>query len=290
VKRAGSRTAAARAGLFLTGIRRAGAPREPAPFPFTLPLFRNLERLDFRAPVTFLVGENGCGKSTLLEGLAAGAGAVAAGGRDLERDPTLAGARAFARAFRFPRIRHPRATLFIRAEDVFGFTLRVGGEIEGLRAMEDELRASRPEGSWGQRLAMGAAAKERAALTRRYGAAPDARSHGETFLHLLQQRLVPRGLYFLDEPETPLSPTRVLALLALLRDRVALDCQFVIATHSPMLMAFPNATIYSFDAQASDTGIPAFLKRLTELGVDFKDLHTEQSSLEDIFVSLVHAK
>jgi predicted ATPase len=88
VKRAGSRKAAARAGLFLTGIRRAGAVRAPAPFPFTLPLFRDLERLDFRAPVTFLVGENGCGKSTLLEGLAAGAGAVAAGGRDRERDPT----------------------------------------------------------------------------------------------------------------------------------------------------------------------------------------------------------
>jgi predicted ATPase len=243
VKRTGSRKGAARSGLFLTGIRRAGAPREPDRFPFTLPLFRDLERLDFRAPVTFLVGENGCGKSTLLEGLAAGAGAVAVGGRELERDPTLAGARAFARAFRFPRTRHPRVTLFLRAEDVFGFTLRVGGDIEGLRAIEDELRASRPEGSWGQRLAVGAAAKERAALTRRYGEAPHARSHGETFLRLLQQRLVPRGLYFLDEPETPLSPTRVLALLALLRDRAAEDCQFVIATHSPILMALPQADI-----------------------------------------------
>lgn len=229
--------------MFLTGIRRAGAPREPVRFPFTLPLFRDLARLDFWAPVTVLVGENGCGKSTLLEGLAAGAGAVAAGGRDLERDPSLAGARAFARAFRFSRTRHPRTTLFIRAEDVFGFTLRVGREIEGLRAMEDELRASRPEGSWGQRLAIGAAAKERGALTRRYGAEPDARSHGETFLHLLQQRLAPRGLYFLDEPEAPLSPTRVLALLAILRDRVAQGCQFILATHSPILMALPAADI-----------------------------------------------
>jgi predicted ATPase len=193
--------------------------------------------------VTFLVGENGCGKSTLLEGLAAGTRALAAGRRDLERDPSLAGARAFARAYRFARARHPRATLFIRAEDVFGFTRKVGGEIESLRAMEEELRASRPEGSWGQRLAAGAAAKERAALTRRYGAEPDARSHGETFLHLLQQRLVPGGLYFLDEPEIPLSPTRVLALLAILRDRVAARCQFVIATHSPILMALPGADI-----------------------------------------------
>lgn len=230
-------------GRFLTGLRRSGARREAASFPFTLPLFRDLQRLDFRAPVTFLVGENGCGKSTLLEGLAAGAGAIAAGGRDLERDPTLAGARAFAAAFRFVRARHPHTALFLRAEDVFGFTQRVQREIDEMRAMEDELRASWPAGSWGQRLAVGAAAKERGALTRRYGPAPDARSHGETFLHLLQQRLVPRGLYLLDEPETPLSPTRVLALLAILRDRVARDCQLVIATHSPILMALPGADI-----------------------------------------------
>lgn len=250
MKRAGSRRAGAAPGVFLSGIRRAAARREPDHFPFGLPLFRDLTRLDFRARVTFLVGENGCGKSTLLEGLAAGAGAVAAGGRDLERDPTLAGARAFARAFRFQRVRHPRATLFLRAEDVFGFTLRVRASLDELGTMEDELRASRPEGSWGQRLAVAAAAKERAALTRRYGADPDARSHGETFLHLLQQRLVPRGLYFLDEPETPLSPTRVLALLAILLDRVAQDCQFIIATHSPILMALPRAEILHMEGGA----------------------------------------
>ncbi|HUM14531.1 MAG TPA: AAA family ATPase [Candidatus Nitrosotalea sp.] len=243
MKRAGSRKTAASTGLFLTGLRRGGARREPDRFPFTLPLFRALERLDLRARVTFLVGENGCGKSTLLEGLAAGAEAVAAGGRDLERDPTLAPARTFARAFRFQRARHPRVTLFLRAEDVFGFTQRVRGQMDELRSVEDELRTTLRDGSWGQRLAVGAAAKEHAALVRRYGADPDARSHGETFLHLLQQRLQPRGLYFLDEPETPLSPTRVLALLAILRDRVAHDCQFVIATHSPILMALPKAEI-----------------------------------------------
>jgi predicted ATPase len=249
VKRAGSRKAAPASGIFLTGIRRAGPLREPDRFPFTIPFFRALERLDLRARVTFLVGENGCGKSTLLEGMAAGVGAVAAGGRDLERDPTLAGARAFARAFRCRRVRHPRATLFLRAEDVFGFTLRVRRDIEGLGEVEDELRGALREGSWGQRLATGSAAGQRAALVRRYGADPDARSHGETFLHLLQQRLQPRGLYFLDEPETPLSPTRVLALLAILRDRAAQDCQFVIATHSPILMALPGAEILLLEGE-----------------------------------------
>jgi predicted ATPase len=90
---------------------------------------------------------------------------------------------------------------------------------------------------------MGVARGQRVALARRYGADPDARSHGETFLALLQTRLVPNGLYFLDEPETPLSPTRVLALIALFADRVRHGCQFVIATHSPLLMALPDATI-----------------------------------------------
>src|SRR6202011_5930656 len=223
---AGSRKTAPASGIFLTGIRRAGVLREPDRFPFTIPLLRGLDRLDLRARVTFLVGENGCGKSTLLEGLAAGVGAVAAGARDLERDPTLAGARAFARAFRCRRARHPRTTLFLRAEDVFGFTPRARRDIEGL-------------GEGGRR----------AALIRRYGADPDARSHGETFLPLLQQRLQPRGLYFLDEPEPPLSPTRVLALLAILRDRAAQDCQFVIAPHSPILMALPGAEILLLEGE-----------------------------------------
>jgi predicted ATPase len=276
VKRAGSRRAAAAAGIFLTGIRRASGRREPDRFPLTLPLFRGLDRLDFRARVTFLVGENGCGKSTLLEGLAAGAGAVVAGGRDLERDPTLAGARTFARAFRIQRARHPRTTLFLRAEDVFGFTLRVRRDIEGLSQVEDELRSTLREGSLGQRLATGAAAKERAALTRRYGADPDARSHGETFLHLLQQRLQPRGLYFLDEPETPLSPTRVLALLAILKNRTAEDCQFVIATHSPILMALPGAEILLLEA---DTIAPIGYREVEHVRITHAFLDDPESFL-----------
>ena len=76
---------------------------------------------------------------------------------------------------------------------------------------------------------------------------PHAKSHGETFLHLLKTRLVPNGLYFLDEPETPLSPFSVLALLVLIHDAVRTASQFVIATHSPMLLAFPEAQILRFD-------------------------------------------
>src|SRR5579883_130799 len=232
--------------LYLLAIRRAGDGRREG-FPWTLPLIRDLEELEFRAPITLLVGENGCGKSTLLEGLAAGMGAVAAGSRDLERDETLAAARAFAAGFRFVRRRHPRTKLFLRAEDVFGFTGRERRSLAELQELEEGFARDLPEGSYGRMLATGAMAGQRGALARRYGADPDARSHGETFLNLLQQRLAPNGLHFLDEPETPLSPTRVLGLLALLKDRVAHGCQFVIATHSPILMALPDAEILLLD-------------------------------------------
>ena len=94
---------------------------------------------------------------------------------------------------------------------------------------------------------MGSARGQRLALEGRYGADPDARSHGEVFLTLLASRLTPGGLHFLDEPEGPLSPRGVLQLIALIKDRVGRDCQFIIATHSPMLMAFPGAAIYVFD-------------------------------------------
>jgi predicted ATPase len=124
---------------------------------------------------------------------------------------------------------------------VFGYTNRLTTDIADLAAMEEDF-AALPEGP-GRDRAMGMARGERAALTRRYGENPDGRSHGETFLALLQTRLVPNGLYFLDEPETPLSPSRVLALIVLLDGCVKQGCQFIVATHSPLLMAMPDATI-----------------------------------------------
>lgn len=216
-------------------------------FPWSLALLRELDGLELAAPVTFLVGENGAGKSTLLEGMAAGMRAVAVGGRDLARDPTLAGAREMARGFRFVRRRHAKVRLFLRAEDVFGFTNRVGEAMRGLdedaAAFGEEMRAG-----YGRDLAQGVVRGQRAALARSYGENPDGRSHGETFLALLQRRLVPGGLYFLDEPETPLSPARVLALMAMLAQGVAAGSQFVIATHSPILMAQPGAAILEVSA------------------------------------------
>jgi len=85
------------------------------------------------------------------------------------------------------------------------------------------------------------------ALDRRYGDGLDTGSHGEAFLRFFGARVVARGTYFLDEPEAPLSPSRQLALLALLREMVDNDCQVILATHSPILLALPGAEIWSFD-------------------------------------------
>jgi len=234
--------------IFLSALRRRPEHTPDfSTFPWSLPLVRDLDELEFTAPVTFLVGENGCGKSTLLEGLAAGMDAVAAGRRDIARDPTLAAARAFAQGFVFVRRRHARTRLFLRAEDVFGFTQRVTDAMADLQSDAADIAASMPEG-YGRRLAMGVVQGQRAAFANSYGDNPDAQSHGETFLALLRRRLAPNGLYFLDEPETPLSPARVLALMALIADRVAEGCQFIIATHSPILMALPGAAILLVEA------------------------------------------
>jgi predicted ATPase len=228
--------------MFLSSLRRRpDAAIDPAAFPWSLPLVRDLVELSFTTPVTFLVGENGSGKSTLLEGIAAGMDAIAAGSRDLRHDPSLQAARDFAAGFVFARRRHARTRLFLRAEDVFGYTGRLAADMQDLSTIEQEL-AQLPEGS-GRDRATAMARGQRAALSQRYGDNPDARSHGETFLALLRTRLVPNGLYFLDEPETPLSPSRVLALIALLADCVDQGCQFVVATHSPILLALPGATI-----------------------------------------------
>ena len=231
---------------FLSAIRRRADIDPSAGFPWTLPVAASLDGLTFQAPVTFLVGENGSGKSTLLEALAVGMQAVAAGSRDLARDPSLGPARELARGFRFARRRHARTRLFLRAEDVLGFSRRIADEAEALSGIAEDLARELPEGV-GRTRAVGLARAQRAALAARYGEDPEGRSHGETFLALLQGRLAPDGLYFLDEPETPLSPTRVLALMAILTDRIARGCQFVIATHSPILMALPGAEILVID-------------------------------------------
>lgn len=219
-------------------------------FPFSVPALRELGSLDFGSPVTFLVGENGSGKSTLLEALAWAVQAVTVGSQPLEQDPTLEHVLPLGRALRPVWNRRVRRGFFLRAEDFFGFVKRVNQshtELERQGRMVREERPDLPEGEL-NRIAAPFEGSARA-LTHRYGADMDARSHGEQFLAFFQSRLVPGGLYLLDEPEAPLSPMRQLALLSVLKAEVEREepSQFVIATHSPILMALPGALILSFD-------------------------------------------
>ncbi len=218
-------------------------------FPFSVPTIASMTTLDFDAPVTCFVGENGSGKSTLLEAIAIAASLPSAGAANrAQDDPTLAEQLWLSRALKLTwRTRNNRG-FFLRAEDFFGFQNLLKRERlefeQTLQRMEEEYadRSAHAKG-----LAMGPLKASMGEMERRYGADPDARSHGEAFLNFFQQRLVPKGLYLMDEPEAALSPQRQLALLAMMFDLVADGAQFIIATHSPMLLAFPGARIYSFD-------------------------------------------
>lgn len=213
-------------------------------FPFNLPTIQNLSSLNFDSEVTFLVGENGSGKSTLLEAIALGAKSVGVGSEDLEADESLFPSKKLSKELKFIFNQRPLRGLFFRAEDCFGFTKRIKNEMRELEAFEKDF--TEKLSGYGRELAVGTVRGQRFALEQKYGKNPHAKSHGETFLELFKKRVVPKGLYLLDEPETPLSPLRQLALLSLLKEMVTKGCQFVIATHSPILMAFPKAKIYNF--------------------------------------------
>jgi predicted ATPase len=220
----------------------------PDAFPFNVPIIKNLEELAFTAPVTFLVGENGSGKSTLLEAIACAAGSITVGAENVSKDKSLASVRALAADLKLVWSKKTRRGFFMRSEDFFGFARRMSNLHD---EMEDELREigeeykDRPAAS--QELAEMSFKHELSSMRHSYGEGLDARSHGESYLALFQSRFVPGGLYLMDEPEAPLSPTRQLSFLALLHSMIAQDAQFIIATHSPILMAYPGAVILNCD-------------------------------------------
>lgn len=190
-------------------------------FPFTLPAVLALESIDFHPKVTFFIGENGSGKSTVLEALAVAARLNAEGGSKNFHFGTRESHSALHRHLRLTRgVARPRDAFFLRAESFYN----VATEIERLDAIHPLMSA------YG-------------------GLSPHAQSHGESFLALLMNRFRGKGLYFLDEPESALSPSRQLAVLARIHDLAKDDSQFIIATHSPLLMAYPEARIYEFSKE-----------------------------------------
>jgi predicted ATPase len=195
-------------------VARSAAPREG--YPWVLPVVRALaEPLALHPKVTYLIGENGTGKSTLLEAIAIGAGTNPEGGSSNYAFSTRDSHSALGDAVRLVRgARRPKTDFFLRAESFF----TAATYLEGL--------PRNPLDSYG-------------------GRSLHEQSHGESFLAVLIHRFGPNGLYLLDEPEAALSPQNCLTLLRRMHELIEGGSQFVIATHSPIVLAYPEATIYA---------------------------------------------
>ncbi len=190
-------------------------------FPFCVPALRQFEGMKLHPRVTFLVGENGSGKSTFLEALAEKLGFRASGGSRVGSVVAPAYESLLSPRLRIVRTRNrPSDGFFLRAESFYNWATEL-----------DELEATPFCGG---------------ALASYGGKSLHAQSHGEAFMNLLTQRLRGHGVYLFDEPEAALSPQRQLAMLVRMHDLVEEFSQFIIATHSPLLMAFPGAWIYQF--------------------------------------------
>jgi predicted ATPase len=216
-------------------------------FPFNLEIVRSLSAFEFEAPVTFLVGENGSGKSTVLEAMACAVESITVGSESVKTDKSLAPLRKLAQYFRLAWNKRTRKGFFLRAEDFFGYakSMRQTKE-EFQQELENIQEEYKGRSKYAAALASMPFHGQLADMKRRYGEGLDSYSHGESFLTLFQSRFVPDGLYLLDEPEAALSPMRQLSFLAALKQMVHENSQFIIATHSPIILAFPDAQILFF--------------------------------------------
>ncbi len=194
-------------------------------YPYNLAAVKDLHRLDFHPKVTYFVGENGSGKSTLLEAIAVAYGFNPEGGTQNFNFNTRRSHSPLADHIRLAKGFKPRTGFFLRAESFFNLAT----EIERL---DEEAGGPKIISFYG-------------------GTSLHEQSHGESFMTLLIHRFGANGLYILDEPESALSPQRQLAALFRIHDLVNEGSQFVIATHSPILLAYPDSTIY----QCSQNGI-----------------------------------
>lgn len=219
---------------YLRGVKlRRQDGYDPTAYPYCLPAVQHVEDMALDAPVTLLVGENGTGKSTLLEGLAVACGLNPEGGSRNFTFSTRATHSPLYGALTLIRgpIR-PRDSFFLRAESYYN----VASEVDDLEELDPGV------------------------LQAYGGRSLHEQSHGESFLSLMMHRFSGSGLYLLDEPEAALSPMRQLTLLVRLHDLAQQGAQFIIATHAPILMAYPGAQVYVL----SDAGIRLTPYRQTE--------------------------
>ncbi|RYX84722.1 ATP-binding cassette domain-containing protein [bacterium] len=238
--------------LWLRSIEIAPSTEAPTTqFPFNLPLISAGLQVKLECPVTFFAGENGAGKSTLLEALALSCALPTMGAREVEQDPTLSGVNRLANTMRLVWSRRARHGFFFRAEDFFGFQGRISTmkrELQEQIAGYEAEMGENVEANKAIQRAIGFIRGQIYELDARYGRDPDAKSHGEAFLSAFRSRISAPGLYLLDEPEAALSPLRQMAFLKLVKDAVEAGSQFIIATHSPLVLRMDGAQILDFDA------------------------------------------
>jgi predicted ATPase len=203
-------------------------------YPFTVPAIRRLEELRLRSQVVFFAGENGSGKSTLLEAIAAHYGFGREGGTRSFRNNSTASnlsIEPLVKALRLAFTVRTGAGFFLPAESLFNVASWI--DTTDQETALPGLSAPPISSYYG-------------------GSSLHERSHGETFLTVIEQRMRRNGLYLLDEPEAALSPQRQLAFLVLMHEtaKAQRDVQLIISTHSPLLLGYPGAQIFSFDDES----------------------------------------
>lgn len=180
-------------------------------YPFSLPIFRELETLEFHPQVTFIIGENGTGKSTLLEAIAIAWGFNPEGGTRNFTFSTRNSHSELHEKLRLIRgVKKPKDGFFLRAESFYNLATQI-----------EELKVGEFYG----------------------GTSLHEQSHGEAFFATFMNKFRGNGFYILDEPEAALSPMRQMAMISRINDLVKQHSQFIIATHSPIIIGYPNATI-----------------------------------------------
>lgn len=185
-------------------------------YPFNIDIVKNFEELNFDTPVTFFVGENGIGKSTFIEAIAVSLGLPAESGTENFRYETNNTTSKLSDYLRIGTYNKPKTKFFLRAESFYNFS----SEVE---------RLAKEDGYYN--------------LYNSYGGNLHECSHGESFLQLVKNRFTDHGLYILDEPEAALSPQRQLSLLYLIDKLAKEGSQFIIATHSPILISYRDGKI-----------------------------------------------